>query len=158
MVSLEELREVYLVQNLPDQMLKKLMPLADKRSYEEKQVVFEEGQDAEYFYMLFSGKVLLKVDVSPVITISLGSVKHGYSFGWSSLLEGGQYTSQAACAEPCEIAVISGKDFKKVLDDDHTMGYQVMEGIVRIMENRLQRRTTQFIKTLRKQMEIWDLF
>jgi len=56
------------------------------------------------------------------------------------------------------VLLIKGAAFKEVMDSDHTMGYQVMEGVVRILENRLKRRTEQFIKTLRKQMEIWDLF
>ena len=158
MASVSDLKEIYLVQHLDEKMLSALAPLAEKRHYEEKDVVFEEGLDAEWFYMLLSGKVLLKADVNPAVTISLGAVKPGYSFGWSSLMEGMLYTSQAACAEPCEMLVLNGAEFKGVLDEDHTMGYRVMEGIVRIMENRLKRRTEQFIKTLRKQMEIWDLF
>ncbi|MCF8033391.1 MAG: Crp/Fnr family transcriptional regulator [Desulfarculaceae bacterium] len=158
MASVSELKEIYLVQNLAEKMLAALAPLAEERHFEEKDVVFEEGLAADQFYMLRSGKVLLKVDVNPAVTISLGAIKPGYSFGWSSLMEGMTYTSQAACAEPCEMLVLNGAKFREVLDQDHTMGYQVMDGIVRIMENRLKRRTEQFIKTLRKQMEIWDLF
>ncbi|MCB2228170.1 MAG: Crp/Fnr family transcriptional regulator [Desulfarculaceae bacterium] len=158
MASLSELKQIYLVQNLDEKMLSALAPLAEKKQFEEKDVIFEEGVEAEWFYMLLSGKVLLKVDVNPAVTISLGAIKPGYSFGWSSLMQNMQYTSQAACAEPCEMLVINGSKFREVLDQDHTMGYQVMDGIVRIMENRLKRRTEQFIKTLRKQMEIWDLF
>lgn len=157
MASIDELKQIYLLQNLEKQMLERLAPLAQIKQYEEKDVIFEEGQAADNFFMLVSGKVLLKVDISAAVTISLGAVKPGYSFGWSSLL-GLDYTSQAACAEPCEVLLIKGAAFKEVMDSDHTMGYQVMEGVVRILENRLKRRTEQFIKTLRKQMEIWDLF
>ena len=157
MASISDLKQINLLQNLDDQMLERLAPLAQGKQYEEKDVVFEQGQEADNFFMLLSGKVLLKVDISPAVTISLGAVKPGYSFGWSSLL-GLDYTSQAACAEPCEVLVIRGSEFKEALESDHTMGYRVMEGVVRILENRLKRRTEQFIKTLRKQMEIWDLF
>jgi len=157
MASISDLKQIYLLQNLDEQMLERLALLAQGKQYEEKDVVFEQGQEADNFFMLLSGKVLLKVDISPAVTISLGAVKPGYSFGWSSLL-GLDYTSQAACAEPCEVLVIRGSEFKEALESDHTMGYRVMEGVVRILENRLKRRTEQFIKTLRKQMEIWDLF
>lgn len=157
MASIDDLKQIYLLQNLEKQMLERLAPLVQIKQYEEKDVIFEEGQAADNFFMLVTGKVLLKVDISAAVTISLGAVKPGYSFGWSSLL-GLDYTSQAACAEPCEVLLIKGVAFKEVMDSDHTMGYQVMEGVVRILENRLKRRTEQFIKTLRKQMEIWDLF
>ncbi|MCF8064631.1 MAG: cyclic nucleotide-binding domain-containing protein [Desulfarculaceae bacterium] len=157
MASIDELKQIYLLQSLENQMLESLAPLAQIKQYEEKDIIFEQHQTADNFFMLLNGKVLLKVDISAAITISLGAVKPGYSFGWSSLL-GLDYTSQAACAEPCEVLVVKGTAFKEILDNDHTMGYQVMEGVVRILENRLKRRTEQFIKTLRKQMEIWDLF
>lgn len=157
MASIDDLKQIYLLQNLENQMLERLAPLVQIKQYEEKDIIFEEHQEADNFFMLVSGKVLLKVDISAAITISLGAVKPGYSFGWSSLL-GLDYTSQAACAEPCDVLVVKGTAFKEILNSDHTMGYQVMEGVVRILENRLKRRTEQFIKTLRKQMEIWDLF
>ncbi|MCB2187732.1 MAG: cyclic nucleotide-binding domain-containing protein [Deltaproteobacteria bacterium] len=159
MATLNDLKKIYLLQDLTDPMLEKMLPKVAESRLDTKQVVFEEGQAADNFYMLKSGKVLLKVDVSPTVTISLGSVKPGYSFGWSSLLgEGATFTSQAVCAEPSDLLVIPGPGFREILDADQIMGYRVMDGVVRILEQRLRRRTDQFIKTLRRQMEIWDVW
>ncbi len=158
MVSVDELRKIYLVQNLSDEQLESLGSILERRFLEEKEVIFEQNQQADNFYMLKRGKVLLRVDISASTTISLGAVKPGYSFGWSSLLGDNAYTSHAVCVEPSELFVAPGAKFMELLDQDHTMGYLVMQGVVRILENRLRRRTEQLLKTMRKQMEIWDLW
>lgn len=158
MVTVEDLKKIYIMRHLSEDMMAKIAPHVETFEYDNNAVVFDQNQEAKTFHMLVSGKVLLKSEVSPAVTISLGSIKEGYSFGWSALSEGGSYTSQAACAEPCRVHQIEGVKFREVMDSDHTLGYLIMQGVARILENRLQRRTEQFIKTLRKQMEIWDLW
>ena len=158
MVSVEDLKKIYIMHRLNEEMIGKIAPFVETFDYDNNAVIFEQSQEAKTFYMLVSGKVLLKSEVSQAVTISLGSIKEAYSFGWSSLMEGGSYTSQAACAEPCRVFQINGQKFQEIMRDDHSLGFLIMQGVARILENRLTRRTEQFIKTLRKQMEIWDLW
>jgi CRP-like cAMP-binding protein len=157
MVSLGDLRKIYLIQSLSDTQLEKILPYVEEKNFKPKEVIFEQNENVSDFFMLLKGNVLLKIDISPTVTISLGAVKPGYSFGWSSIL-GGSYTSQAFCAEPCQVMAIHGEKFRDILDSDHDMGYEVLFGVVRILESRLERRTEQLLKTMRKQMEIWDLW
>ena len=74
------------------------------------------------FYMLKEGKVLLEVDASESISISLGAMKTGFSFGWSSLFPGSTYTATAVCVEPTEVIAIPGKDLVRLMDEDHHNG------------------------------------
>ncbi len=154
MVSIAELRKIRLMNRLTDKMLEKVIPLIKVSTYQEKETIFEQGQKADTFYMLYRGKVLLNVAVSDAITISLGSVKPGYSFGWSALRPDGVYTSSAVAAEASEVFSVDGKEFLRLLDEDHSMGYLVMQGVVHILENRLERRTTQFLKALAKHIDL----
>ena len=154
MVSTDELNKIYLLGNLTDEMLQRLQSIGEIRKFEDRDVIFKEGQDADTFYMLLMGKVLLEVEVSETMMISLGSIKPGYSFGWSALLPGSAYTSYAMCVEPTEVIAVPGDKFLRILDEDHSMGYRIMEGVVRILKRRLERRTTQFLKTLREHPDI----
>jgi CRP-like cAMP-binding protein len=115
MVSMEDLKKIYLLRNLNDAMLEELQPMVTMLHFNHREIVFDQGQDPSQFYMLRKGKVLLKVDVSPTVTISLGAVKPGYSFGWSSLMKLGPYTSQAVCAEPSDVLTVEGEKFKALL-------------------------------------------
>jgi len=85
---------------------------------------------------------------------NLGSIKSGFSFGWSALLPGSKYTTHAICVEPSEVFCVPNEKFLNLLEKDHSMGYRVMQGAVSILEKRLERRTEQFLKTLRMHPDI----
>ena len=157
MVSIEDLKKIFLLENLTDEMLEKILPMTQLRQFKEREVIFEEDQRADDFYMLKRGKILLEVEISEIIIISLGSIKSGYSFGWSALIQGSSYTSYAVCSEPCEVFAIPGKSFLELLSEDHTMGYIVMQEVAKILKNRLERRTEQFVKVMRKHPDIQKL-
>ena len=158
MKALEELKRIYLLRRLTDPMLEKVLPFLRSHSYEDREVIFREGEEAVSFFMLLSGKVLLEVEASEAMMISLGSIKEGYSFGWSAFMPGSTYTSYAICVEPCELFSIRGKDLLELMDKDHSMGFRVMEGVVNILKKRLERRTEQFLKTLRAHPDIQKPF
>lgn len=157
MVSIDELRKIYLLENLTDPMLLKILPIIEPLQFEERELVFEEGETAENFYMLKRGKILLEVEISEILIISLGSIKSGYSFGWSALLEGSTYTSYAVCTEPCDVLATPGKKLVELLKEDPIMGYRVMDFTAKILKNRLERRTGQFLKVMSKHPDIQKL-
>jgi CRP-like cAMP-binding protein len=157
MITLEDLKKIYLLQNLKDDMLERMVPMVKNHQFDERDIVFEEGQKAEQFYMLKQGKILLEVEVSEMIIISLGSIKSGYSFGWSALIPGSAYTSYAVCSEPCEVLSVPGSSFLGLLHQDHTFGFVFMEGVVKILKNRLERRTAQFVRVMSKHPDIQKL-
>lgn len=154
MVELRDLRKILLLETLPDDFLQRMLPHVEMRGYEGRQVVYREGDPAERFYMLKRGKVLLEVDISDTIIISVGSINSGHSFGWSALLQGKGHITHAVCAEPCEILSIAGTRLVQILQEDPVWGSRFMEGAFRIMRSRLKRRTEQFIKVMRKHPDI----
>ena len=154
MVAVDELKKIFLMQLLTDQMLEKISEIADIRVADPKELIIQQDQPAKEFMMLKSGKILLRVDASENMTISLGSIKTGFSLGWSALIPGRTYTSSAICAEKCEIFVASGETLQEMMDEDHEMGYLIFQGVSEILESRLQRRTNQFLKTLTRHINL----
>jgi CRP-like cAMP-binding protein len=157
MVSLEDLRKIFLLDNLTDSMLENMRPLTQLHLFGDGAILFDEGQKADLFYMLLKGKILLEVEATEAVTISLGAVKPGYSFGWSALFPGSSYTAYAISVEPCEVLSIPGDKFRDLLEQDHHIGYRFMEAVVRILKRRLERRTDQFLKVMSKHPDIQKL-
>jgi CRP/FNR family cyclic AMP-dependent transcriptional regulator len=157
MVSAADLRGILLIQDLPEAMLEKMAEWSERLDLQEREVLFEEGQKAEKFYMLKRGKVLLEVEISPTIIISLGAIKAGYSFGWSALLADAAYTSYAVTVEHCEVLALTGKRFLDIIQEDYAVGYGVMEKAFQIIKRRLERRTGQFLKVMSKHPGIQTL-
>jgi CRP/FNR family cyclic AMP-dependent transcriptional regulator len=157
MVTLDDLKKINLLQNLTDEALGKILPITKYHEFKAGKVLFNGGDKAETLYMLKRGKVLLEVDISEIISISLGSVKTGFTFGWSALISDSAYTSGAICSEPCEVLTVPGKEFQDLLKQDHTVGYHIMMGVAQIISNRLARRTDQFLKVMAKHPDIQKL-
>ncbi|MBW1739741.1 MAG: cyclic nucleotide-binding domain-containing protein [Deltaproteobacteria bacterium] len=157
MVSVEDLKRVVLFENLTDEMLEQLLPMVQTESFEERQIVYEAGNAAAHFFSLKRGKVLLEAELAPTLIISVGAIKPGYSFGWAALLPSASHTCYAVSAEPSEIFMIPGDKFMALLDRNPAMGYLVMQKAARILENRLERRTAQFLKVITKHPEIGTL-
>ena len=106
MIAFDDLRKILVLENMSNGMMGKMVPLLQMRVFSERDIVFQQGDDADLFYMLKEGKVLLEVDASESISVSLGAMKAGFSFGWSSLFPGSTYTSTAVCVEPSEVIAI----------------------------------------------------
>ena len=157
MVSIEDLKKISVLNNLTQPMLESMRPLTQLKIFGEHHVIFEAGQEADYFYMLLKGKVILEVEASEEIMISLEAIKPGYSFGWSALLTGSKYNAYAICVEPCEMIAVLGERFLELLDKDHTIGYKFMERVVSILKRRVERRTGQFLKVMAKHPDLQKL-
>jgi len=158
MIPFKELREIHLMENMTDSMLGKMSSLVQRKLFAAGNTIFRQGDQADFFYMLKAGKLLLEVDISENISVSLGAVKAGFCFGWSALLPGSTYTSTAICAEPCEVMSVPGKKFLDQMENDHSLGYRVMQIIASILKSRLERRTEQFLKVISNHPDLQQLF
>jgi len=157
MITTKELKAIVILGFLTDEMIEKLLPITELLIFDEGEIVFREGENADTFFMVRRGKVLLEQRISEKITISMGAVKPGYSFGWSAMLGGSTYTSDAVCAEKSELFSINGIKLTELLDKDHSMGYRMTQRILRIIKKRLEVRTEQFLRAIKDHPDIQHL-
>ncbi|QTA92002.1 cyclic nucleotide-binding domain-containing protein [Desulfonema magnum] len=158
MLFKEDLKKIVMLSYLKDDMVEKLIPITDLLTFDEGETVFREKEDADRFYMLRRGKIVLEKRVSDKIAISVGSIKPGYAFGWSAVFaDEPLYTSDAVCAEPCEIFSVRGKKIMKLLDEDPAMGYIFTQRLLRLVKSRLDHRTMQFLKAIKNHPDIQSL-
>lgn len=162
MITNEELRKIVILGYLTDNMLEKLIPLVERVHFNEQEYIFRQGELAEKFFMLSRGKVLLEQRISDKMTVSIESIRPGYSIGWSGMLTGGlepysRYTSDAICTEPSELFVANGEDLNNLLDEDHDMGYMISRRLIRVISRRLRHRTEQFVRIIKQHPDIENL-
>ncbi len=158
MISRDELKRIVMLGYLKDEMLDKLCPVVDVLNFSEREYVFRQGDVADRFYMLRRGKILFEQRISDKMTLSMGGVKPGYSFGWSSMLDVQFYSTDAVSAEPSEVFSIIGRKLKKLLEEDHQMGHIFSQRLLRVMKSRLDHRTEQFTRVIRNHPDLRSLF
>ena len=158
MVTTEDLKKIVIMTHLKDDMLDRIISITDFLKFEDQETVFRQGDIANRFYMVKRGKVLLEQRIAEKITVSVGSIKPGFAFGWSTMIEEGYYTTDAVCAEPCEIFSMRGNKLRALCEKDPYMGYLLSLRLLVILKKRYDHRTDQFIKVVKHDPDMKDLF
>jgi len=126
MVSRADVQDIVILGHLTEEMTQKLLPEIELLRFEEGEIIFRRGDPAEMFFMLKRGKILLEQRISEKVTISMGTVKPGFSFGWSAMLEDEKFSLDTVCGEPCEVLRIRSRTLLDMIENDHSMGYLFM--------------------------------
>ena len=138
---------------LNDDDLRKVAALHSWRreTYSEGNFIFKENVLANNFYILEEGEIKLLIGVYqeggnkathiPVDTITKGDV-----FGWSSLVIPYSLTLSAMCIKPSSVLVINGGELSNLMDSDHSLGYELMKGLVRVIGARLRDLRGRFVE------------
>ena len=158
MVTTEDLKKIVIMTHLKDDMLDRIISITDFLKFEDQETVFRQGDIANRFYMVKRGKVLLEQRIAEKVTVSVGSIKPGFAFGWSTMIEEGYYTTDAVCAEPCEIFSMRGNKIRALCEKDPYMGYLLSLRLLVILKKRYDHRTEQFIKVIKHDPDMKDLF
>jgi CRP/FNR family cyclic AMP-dependent transcriptional regulator len=99
-------------------------------------VVFEQGDYAEYLYLVVSGEMTIryKPDDGPMMNIT--HVLPGGIFGWSAAMGNAAYTSGAICALDTEVLLIRGADLRMLCDKHPELGKVILERLSAIIAER----------------------
>ena len=157
MIDVQDLKQFVMLEYLSDEMLKKLVPITETLLFDHNEKIFRQGEEANRFFLLKKGKVLLELRVTDNITVSMSSVKPGFSFGWSAMLEESLYTTDAICAEPCEVFSFRESKLKKIMEEDHSLGYIFSQRLLYVLKKRYDIRAEQFVKTIKYHPDISNL-
>ena len=157
MIDVQDLKQFVMLEYLSDEMLKKLVPITETLLFDHNEKIFQQGEEANRFFLLKKGKVLLELRITDSITVSMSGVKPGFSFGWSAMLEGSLYSTDAICAEPCEVFSFRESKIKKIMEEDHSLGYIFNQRLLYVIKKRYDIRTEQFVKTIKYHPEISNL-
>jgi CRP/FNR family transcriptional regulator, cyclic AMP receptor protein len=113
-----------------------LVPYFAHQTWVAGTVVFEQGDCAEYLYLVVSGEVTIryKPDDGPVMNLT--RIQPGGIFGWSAAMGNPAYTSGAVCALDTEVLRIRGADLRMVCGKHPELGKVILERLSAIIAER----------------------
>lgn len=158
MVRKEELRKIVMFSNMTDAMLDNLIPIIDVLNFDKDDIIFRENTPAQRYYMMHIGYVVLEQFISDEVTAIVGSIKPGFSFGWSAMLEDGLYTSDAVCVEPSEVFSFKRDKIFKLVEEHPDLGLLMYRRLLVIIKKRLDYRTSQFRMAIQNHPDMQHLF
>lgn len=113
-------------------------------------VLFEQGDPAEYLYLVIEGEVTIRFKPEDGPPLVVTRVKPGGIVGWSAALGSDSYTSGAVCSAYCQLLRVRGEDLRSLCRLYPETGILVLEYLAGVIAQRLKN-THEHVMELLKQ-------
>jgi CRP/FNR family transcriptional regulator, cyclic AMP receptor protein len=146
--TLQLLKSIRVLADLPDQVLVKLAPLTTVEHATALCVLFKEGSFFDRVFFVLEGLVALDMHVprrNPTRVLTVGS---GELLAWSAILSDQRMTATATALEDTRLLSIAAQPLRQLCDADHDMGYALMHCMASALSRRL----------LATRLQLLDLF
>jgi CRP-like cAMP-binding protein len=149
-VSIDVIERFEFIEGFTQDQIKILQPLIEEVYFEDNQLIFQQGDRADYLYFVLEGKVSIqfKPEDGPVLNVS--EVVEGDVFGWSSALGSACYTSSAICLQGGQFVRIEGSDLKDLCQKYPETGILILNRLAGVIAQRLRGTHQQVVNLLQK--------
>jgi CRP/FNR family cyclic AMP-dependent transcriptional regulator len=146
---LEMAKAYRLLSQLEPRQLRKLLPLAVEQHFDIGQLVFREGDQSSFLYLIVSGDIALEmiIEGKPVRVQTLHA---GEAMGWSALSAASTTHFQTRALTPVSAIAFSGEQIRDACDRDPEMGYALMKRLLELVTERLDATRIQLINRHRE--------
>jgi CRP-like cAMP-binding protein len=115
--------------------VKKVMNVAEKKSYQKGHILFREGDPAADFYVLIKGQVKLSIGETGQMVYTVD--RAGEAFGWSSIIERDVYSASGECQQDTLLQKFDARTLLNILEQDTVNGLIFIKRLAGLIGNRL---------------------
>ena len=127
------------------QWIELLSGCAANRKYEAGSYIFREGQEANEFFLIRSGRIAVEMAMPNHDPITVATVLDGDVLGWSWLLPPYQWKFQGRVVEPTRVFALDGKCLRQKCEANHDLGYELLKRFCKIIDRRLDQARFQLL-------------
>lgn len=139
-----------LIEGFTENQINLLSPLIDDVNYEADQVIFNQGDRADFLYFVLEGKVSIRFNPEDGPVITVAQVEQGDVFGWSSAMGSDSYTSSAVCTECGVFVRIEGEELKTLCQEHPETGILILNRLAGVIAQRLRGTHEQVVNLLNR--------
>jgi CRP-like cAMP-binding protein len=147
-MKIETLNDLAFFEGLETSDLKSLAPFFTRQIYESSRTVFEQGDRADYLYMVIDGEVVIRYKPDDGPTMIVTHVYPGGVFGWSAAMGNPVYTSGAVCVSATSTIRILGGDLRMLCDQYPSVGKIILNRLATVIAERTHARKPEVISML----------
>ncbi len=130
------LERVATFSNMNQDYVKLLEPLVERFTCPSGATVIEQGQPAEYLYLIIDGKVQVSYKPYDGTSITVAHVEKDGVFGWSAVVGSQTYTSSVTAIEDLDTFRIHGNELRRLCVDHPEAGKEILERIAGVVSSR----------------------
>ena len=133
---LETLAGIPLFQDLSPAQLILLGPLIESFSCPPETVIFEQGEDPQYLYILVKGSLVIKYKPYDGPEITITRLRRGDVFGWSAVVGSKVYTSSTISITHVSTLRIKGRDLWMLVNEHPEVGRIILDRLASSVSSR----------------------
>lgn len=148
------LESVPIFKNVDDQTLHLFETLFESYACSSGAIIFEQGDPANYIYLILSGSVEVRYKPYDGPPITITTLSKGHFFGWSAAIGNPAYTSGAVCKEDCAAIRMSSADLHRFCAREPEAGCIILNLLAQSVSNRWQNAENQIQSLLNSRLSI----
>ena len=121
------MKRAAIFETLGEDQVELLEPLFEEFSCQPGEVIFQQGERADFFYLVIDGNVDMSFKPYDGIPITISHVGKGGLFGWSAVVGNEKYTSTALAVEAVEALRVRGSELRKFCREHPEAGKDILE-------------------------------
>lgn len=137
-MDIEILKQVRFFDTLDENELKEVLSVSTKVEKSAGEILFEEGDAGNEFYVIMSGAVRISKKIPGIGEEALVVLRPGDYFGEMALIEGAPRSADAIIHEDAALLSIAKGDLEKLMDKDKALGYKLLWKFVGTLSARLR--------------------
>jgi CRP/FNR family cyclic AMP-dependent transcriptional regulator len=107
-------------------------------NFKKQQTIFREGEMANRFYLIETGKVVLESSDGLGKPVIIDTITPGDLLGWSWMFPPYTWQFTARAVEPTAAIFFYGTILREYCEKDHSLGYELLKRMSVVMIKRLQ--------------------
>ena len=132
------MKRAAMFEDLNETMISLLTPLFEVFSCQPGSIIFQQGDQAEYLYMVIDGKVDMSFKPYDGNPMTISHIDNGGFFGWSAVVGSDTYTSTALAIEGVKAVRIHGSDLREFCREHPEAGKEILERLADGVSSRWQ--------------------
>jgi CRP/FNR family cyclic AMP-dependent transcriptional regulator len=120
---------------------------ASVRRFASQQVIFHDGGEADHFYLITVGRVVLGAFVSGRGMVTVQELGPGEALGWSWLFSPYIWHFTAATREPTEVISLDAKSLRANAAEDPEFHSELLSRVAKSLYDRLLATRAQFVES-----------
>ena len=134
----ELLRQHPFLQGLSDEHMQTIVGCASNVRFPEGEHLINEGQIANKFFLLRSGRIALEMEVSGRGRIRIQTSGPGEVLGWSWLISPYRWHFSGVSVMDTRVIALDAECLRNKCETDPHFGYEILKRLALVMERRLE--------------------
>ena len=142
------IRKLELFTDLLDEEINILVKHAKIHSLDQGEVLFQEGDDGDFFAIVIEGQIEITKRTGNEKPIAIASLTNGATLGEMALIDHETRSASAIAAKPSTIFVLSRQSFDTLIDQSPRCGVKLIRKIATILCSTIRRTSNLFADSI----------